>query len=78
MPLWPLPTWWDESQEVIHFVAPLSVGDPLDLSNGDIINLGGMLTQEEPSNIVDSPHMSCSYDYIFIVSQVSVESARQD
>ena len=67
--VWPEPTSWNTSSQVIDFVGPL--GDRLELRNGDQIIPGGATATREPQYI-SQPDPSCIAEEIFVLHSIKV------
>ncbi len=65
--VWPEPTSWDPSSQVIEFVGV--GGERMELRNGDQITPGGSPAIGQPQ-YVSPPDPSCEADEIFIVSSL--------
>ena len=67
--VWPEPTSWNASAQVIDFVGPL--GERLELRNGDQIMPGGATATREPQ-FISPPDPSCNADEIFVLHSIKV------
>ncbi len=68
--VWPEPTFWNESSQVIVFVDP-DGGRRIELRNGDQIIPGGAGASRK-SKFVSPPDPLCKADNIFIVSSLGL------
>ena len=79
--VWPEPTSWNESSQVIDFVDVW--GNRLELRDGDRIEAGGsgypikIITEEDKStgkftSFASSPAPSCSADSSFVLNSISI------
>lgn len=62
--VWPEPTSWSASSQVIDFVGPL--GERLELPNGDAIMSGGATATREPQ-FISPPDPSCKTEGVFVL-----------
>ena len=67
--VWPEPTSWNASSQVIDFVGPL--GQRLELRNGDQIMPGGATATREPQ-FISPPDPSCNAEEIFVLHSIKV------
>ena len=67
--VWPEPTSWNASSQVIDFVGPL--GERLELRNGDQIMPGGATATREPQ-FISLPDPSCNAEEIFVLHSIKV------
>ena len=66
--VWPEPTSWNASAQVIDFVGPL--GERLELRNGDQIMPGGATATREPQ-FISPPDPSCNADEMFVLHSIT-------
>ncbi len=67
--VWPEPTSWNASSQVIDFVSPL--GERLELRHGDRIMPGGATATREPQ-FISPPDPSCNSEEIFVLHSIKV------
>ena len=76
LPVWPEPTFWNASSQVIEFVSAGVRGERLELRDGDQIVLGGVTVQEgSDPPFVSPPDPSCKADETVIVTTVGLGTA---
>lgn len=68
LPVWPLPTSWNPSSQVIEFVDVW--GERTELREGDTITPGGVTPIVEP-DFVSPPGVSCEADKLFLLHSLS-------
>lgn len=68
--VWPEPTIWNTSTQVIEFVSPVD-GGQLELRSGDQIHVGGSNATENMFYI-NPPDPSCEADDIFVLHSVRI------
>ena len=68
LPVWPLPTSWNPSSQVIEFVDVW--GERTELREGDTITPGGVTPIVEP-DFVSPPGASCESEKLFLLHSLS-------
>ena len=69
--VWPEPTSWNESTQVIEFVSVF--GERLELREGDIVVAGGSTPVGE-QDFVSVPDPSCRADEMFVLNSIRIVS----